>query len=327
MFWYASGDRLLTRLHSLASSRAQIPPSSHRQPDGPDINTPVFDPVPEAEPFHTVPSLEVPGVPDSSPTARNEGHMELMQYARMPIPTLPPRAEMMGRNRMKGPTADWYGNHLVDGSSVPSTQLDGPSSHLGHHSLDGPVQQPASQPRAGPSYGLVPDGPPASKMVGSGHAHLDGPPNRAPGPSKRPGPSDPPGPSGSSVPSSEAPKSQLRRKEKEPMRTQQQPLRFLRNLLGTTVSAAYLCRDTHNVLATFFVLSDLSVREEGTYQLRLSLSALSPNALNHHGQASEGVTPIVTSLYTPEFCTSSLASKPHILSNLSKLLNQLLSLH
>lgn len=250
-------------------------------------------------------------MPENPLTTRNEGHMDLMQYARMPIPTLPPRAEVMGRRYNKqGPmTMDLSGYHLVDGHapSIPSSsaQLDGPS-HLGHHLLDGLAQQPTLHPpTTGPSsYGGLPNRPPSSNQVDSSYAHLAGTSNPTPGPSDRPvypsrASARPPGPS---APSAEVLKRSQpsRLKEKEPVRTKQQrSVRVLRNFLGTPVSAAFLCRDLQDAFAIFFVLSDLSVREEGTYQLRLSLSAL-----NHHGQASERVTPIVTSLYTPEFCTS-----------------------
>lgn len=71
---------------------------------------------------------------------------------------------------------------------------------------------------------------------------------------------------------------------------------FVRNLLGTPISSAYLCRDLEDELGIFFVLPDLSVREEGVYRLLLSLSALS-----HNSTASEGVTSLVTSKYTPQF--------------------------
>ncbi|KAJ1674709.1 hypothetical protein EV182_002727 [Spiromyces aspiralis] len=53
-----------------------------------------------------------------------------------------------------------------------------------------------------------------------------------------------------------------------------------RNLVGVTVSSAYLLRDEHDELGVFFIFHELSVRTEGRFRLRFTLVELSMNSTN-----------------------------------------------
>lgn len=92
-------------------------------------------------------------------------------------------------------------------------------------------------------------------------------------------------------------------------------------LLGSTISSAYLCRDLDGELGIFFALPDLSVREEGRYRLVLTLASL-----GHDDMVSEGVSPVVLSMTTPEF-SSYLHSLPPPLPPLFDRNRRMPSLH
>lgn len=98
-----------------------------------------------------------------------------------------------------------------------------------------------------------------------------------------------------------------------PISTTESVVRYARNLVGAVVTSAKILRDENDQLYIFFVLQDLSVRSEGSYQIRLLLTDLAQKDVD----AVKSVSSALAETYTNTFIVYSHRDFPGMLETTS----------